>query len=151
MRDRNDTDEDGAYHYRIRFQKADKNKDGLISYQELMALLRSCNNECSEAELQDYVNEVEIDENGNIGEEAFLQIIEKIQQENDTEDELAEAFKIFDINNTGAITPNNVLAIFSKIDDTIKEEEVLQMFKECDLDKDGYLNFKEFSRMIKNK
>ena len=151
MKDRSSFEEDGAYQYRIRFQKADKDKDGKISYHELMALLKSCNNECSEAELQDYVNDVEIDENGRIGEEAFLEIISKIQEENDSENELQEAFNIFDKNNTGVITPKNVLAVFSKIDDTIKEEEILRMFKECDLDKDGYLNFKEFSRMIKNK
>ena len=41
--------------------------------------------------------------------------------------------------------------IFSKIDENIKEEEILQMFKECDLDHDGYLNYQEFTRMIKNK
>ena len=28
-------EKDGSYQYRIRFTKADKDKDGLISYQEL--------------------------------------------------------------------------------------------------------------------
>ena len=41
--------------------------------------------------------------------------------------------------------------IFSKIDENIKEEEILQMFKECDLDNDGFLNYEEFKRMIRNK
>ena len=116
-----------------------------------MALMRSCRYDVTEAELQDYVNEVNINENGELDQENFLEIIAKYQEENDTEEELNEVFKIFDQNNTGLITPKNVLAVFSKIDETIKEEEILQMFKECDLDKDGYLNRKEFCRMIKNK
>ena len=106
---------------------------------------------CSEAELQDYVNDVDINENGEIDVNSFLDIIENYQKENDTEEELQEVFKIFDKNNTKLITVQNVLDIFSKIDENIKEEEILQMFKECDLDHDGYLNYQEFTRMIRNK
>ena len=83
--------------------------------------------------------------------EAFLDIIENYQRDNDTEEELQEVFKIFDKNNTKLITPKNVMDVFSKIDESIKEEEILQMFKECDLDRDGYLNYEEFKRMIRNK
>ena len=97
------------------------------------------------------MKDVDINENGELNVDAFLDIIENIQKENDTEEELQEVFKIFDKNNTKLIAPKNVLDIFSKIDETIKEEEVLQMFKECDLDNDGYLNYEEFKRMIKNK
>ncbi len=146
-----DDQEDGTYQFKTYFFKADKNKDGLISYQELKLLLEKCGYPCSEAELQDYVNDVDINENGELNVDAFLDIIENIQKENDTEEELQEVFKIFDKNNTKLIAPKNVLDIFSKIDETIKEEEVLQMFKECDLDNDGYLNYEEFKRMIKNK
>ena len=83
--------------------------------------------------------------------EAFLDIIENYQRDNDTEEELQEVFKIFDKNNTKLITPKNVMDVFSKIDESIKEEEILQMFNECDLDHDGYLNYEEFKRMIRNK
>ena len=142
---------DGVNEFKTRFYQADKNKDGLISYQELKQLLEKLRYPCSEAELQDYVNEVDINENGDIGVEAFLDIIENIQKENDTEEELQEVFKIFDKNNTKLITTENVYDVFSKIDENIKKEEIYQMFKECDLDNDGYLNYEEFIRMIKNK
>ena len=146
-----DSEGDGAQQFRLRFEKADKDKDGLISFQELLKLMKDCECEVSEPELQDFVNDVDINEKGEIDCDAFLDIIEKYQNGNDTEEELHEVFKIFDKGNTKLITPKNVLEVFSKIDDGIKEEEVLQMFKECDLDRDGYLNYKEFCRMIKNK
>ena len=146
-----DNDNDGSHQFRIKFRKIDKDNDGYISYQELPLLMKQSGYPCSEAELQDYVNDVNINENGQINEEAYLDIILKCQTENDTQEELAEVFKIFDKNKTNLITPKNVLSIFSKIDESIKEEEILQMFKECDLDHDGYLNFDEFCRMIKNK
>ena len=146
-----DDQNDGTYQFKSLFYKADKNKDGLISYQELKLLLENCGYPCSEAELQDYVNDVDINENGELNVDSFLDIIENIQKENDTEEELQEVFKIFDKNNTKLITVQNVLDVFSKIDENIKEEEILQMFKECDLDHDGYLNYQEFTRMIRNK
>ena len=143
--------EDGSYQFKSLFYKADTDHNGLISYPELKALMDKSGCPCSEAELQDYVNDVDINENGEIDVNSFLDIIENYQKENDTEEELQEVFKIFDKNNTKLITVQNVLDIFSKIDENIKEEEILQMFKECDLDHDGYLNYQEFTRMIKNK
>ena len=133
------------------FNRADKDKDGLISFQELMALMNKCKCECSEAELQDYVNDVDINEKGQIDCDAFLSIVEKYQEEKDSRQELNKVFDKFDKNNTGFLSPKNVLEVFRKIDETIKEEEILQMFKECDLDKDGYLNREEFTRIFKNK
>ena len=143
--------EDGSYQFKSLFYKADTDHNGLISYPELKALMDKSGCPCSEAELQDYVNDVDINENGEIDVNSFLDIIENYQKENDTEEELQEVFKIFDKNNTKLITVQNVLDIFSKIDENMKEEEILQMFKECDLDHDGYLNYQEFTRMIRNK
>ena len=144
-------EEENDTEYKANFQMADKNHDGRISFQELKEVMEKCQCSCSEAELQDYVNDVNIDENGELDMEAFLDIIENYQRDNDTEEELQEVFKIFDKNNTKLITPKNVMDVFSKIDESIKEEEILQMFKECDLDRDGYLNYEEFKRMIRNK
>ena len=144
-------DEGNDTEYKANFQMADKNHDGRISFQELKEVMEKCQCSCSEAELQDYVNDVNIDENGELDMEAFLDIIENYQRDNDTEEELQEVFKIFDKNNTKLITPKNVMDVFSKIDESIKEEEILQMFEECDLDHDGYLNYEEFKRMIRNK
>ena len=151
MNNNEDDPDDGTYQYKSDFFKADKDKNGLISHQELQSLLEKEGYPCSEAELQDLMNDVNINENGEIDVNSFLDIIAKCQEENDTEEELQEVFKIFDKNNTKLITPQNVMDVFSKIDESIKFEEILQMFKECDLDQDSYLNYQEFSRMIKNK
>ena len=112
-----------------KFNKADKNKDGLISFQELGTLMNKCKFECSEAELQDYVNDVDINEEGLLDWNAFISIVEKYQEEKDSQQELDKVFDIFNKNKTGLISPKDVLEIFRKIDETIKEEEIFQMFK----------------------
>ena len=133
------------------FNNFDKDQDGLISYQELKELMKQTTKSFIEADLQDLLNETDINEKGQINCKTYIDIITKINRKNDTDDEIIEVFKIFDKDNSGLISTKKIMDIFLKIDENIKEEEVLQMIKECDIDQDGYLNFEEFSHMVKNK
>jgi calmodulin len=133
------------------FNNFDKDQDGLISYQELKELMKQTTKSFIEADLQDLLNETDINEKGQINCKTYIDIITKLNRKNDTEDEIIEVFKIFDRDNSGLISTKKIMDIFLKIDENIKEEEVLQMIKECDIDQDGYLNFEEFSLLMKNK
>jgi calmodulin len=133
------------------FNNFDKDQDGLISYQELKELMKQTTKSFIEADLQDLLNETDINEKGQINCKTYIDIITKLNRKNDTDDEIIEVFKIFDKDNSGLISTKKIMDIFLKIDENIKEEEVLQMIKECDIDQDGYLNFEEFSHMVKNK
>ena len=133
------------------FNNFDKDQDGLISYQELKELMKQTTKSFIEADLQDLLNETDINEKGQINCKTYIDIITKLNRKNDTDDEIIEVFKIFDKDNSGLISTKKIMDVFLKIDENIKEEEVLQMIKECDIDQDGYLNFEEFSHMVKNK
>ena len=133
------------------FNNFDKDQDGLISYQELKELMKQTTKSFIEADLQDLLNETDINEKGQINCKTYIDIITKLNKKNDTDDEIIEVFKIFDKDNSGLISTKKIMDVFLKIDENIKEEEVLQMIKECDIDQDGYLNFEEFSHMVKNK
>lgn len=125
--------------------------NGKVQFAKLFDLMKEEGAECTEAELQDLVNDEEIDEKGRIDCETFIKIVNKQLSSSDTEEELREVFNIFDKDGSKLISTKKLLDVFKKIDENIKEEEVLQMMKECDIDGDGYLNFKEFCRMVKNK
>ena len=133
------------------FNNFDKDQDGLISYQELKELMKQTSKSFIEADLQDLLNEVDINEKGQINCKTYIDIISKLNRKNDTDDEIIEVFKIFDKDNSGLISTKKIMDVFLKIDENIKEEEVLQMIKECDIDQDGYLNYEEFCAMVQNK
>ena len=133
------------------FNNFDKDQDGLISYQELKELMKQTTKSFIEADLQDLLYETDINEKGQINCKTYIDIISKLNRKNDTDDEIIEVFKIFDKDNSGLISTKKIMDVFLKIDENIKEEEVLQIIKECDIDQDGYLNFEEFSHMVKNK
>ena len=124
---------------------------GKVQFANLFDLMNESGAECTEAELQDLVNDEEIDEKGRIDCETFIKIVDKQLKSTDSEEELREVFNIFDKDGSKLLNSKKLLDVFKKIDENIKEEEVLQMMKECDIDGDGYLNFKEFCRMVKNK
>ena len=124
---------------------------GKVQFANLFDLMNESGAECTEAELQDLVNDEEIDEKGRIDCETFIKIVDKQLKSTDSEEELREVFNIFDKDGSKLLNAKKLLDVFKKIDENIKEEEVLQMMKECDIDGDGYLNFKEFCRMVKNK
>ncbi len=133
------------------FNQFDKDNDGLLYYSEFKELMKLTTSKLREADLQDLLNDSDMNENGQIKFQTYVDIINKINRKNETEEELYQAFKIFDKDNSNLISARKIMDVFTKIDDKLKEEEVLQMIKEFDVDQDGYLNFEEFCAMVQNK
>ena len=133
------------------FHFFDQNEDGVINFNVLKDLMNKCNFPCTEEELQDLVNDVDINEKGQIDLKNFMKIANKKLTNIDTEEDLREFFNRIDKNKNGYVSSKNLFDVFSKIDENLKEEEVIQMVKENDLDLDGFLNYEEFCRMVKNK
>ena len=74
-----------------------------------------------------------------------------ILSEEEYYNEYKDIFDKIDKNKNGFISYKNLFDVFSQIDKNLEEEEILQMVKENDLDNDGFLNYTEFCRMVKNK
>jgi calmodulin len=146
----NELSKDNQNFYKLKFNEYAKDSGGLISFDDLNDLIKACKIKCSEANVQDLVNELDINEKGQINVKMFLEIISKLIKKDD-EEELREAFKIFDTNNTNLINEKQLLNVLSKFDANLKEEDALVMIEEYDLDHDGYLNFEEFCLLMKNK
>src|SRR3954449_12167878 len=82
--------------FSVAFSLFDKDGDGTITSKELGTVMRSLGQNPTEAELQDMINEVDADGNGTIDFPEFLTMMAKKMQDQDTEDEIREAFKVFD-------------------------------------------------------
>merc|ERR1711900_68006 len=78
------------------FSLFDKDGDGTITTKELGTVMRSLGQNPTEAELQDMINEVDADGNGTIDFPEFLSLMARKMKDTDTEEELIEAFKVFD-------------------------------------------------------
>lgn len=139
--------------FREAFEIFDKDKDGYITIKELGDLLKALDVAPTEAELTDIINEVDIDGNGNIDFKEFISLMARKMRDTDNEEELIEAFKIFDRDGNGLISEEELKQVMTIIadkvcDDVITDEEVAAMMKEADTDGDGMISYSEFKKII---
>ncbi|GAV75777.1 EF_hand_5 domain-containing protein [Cephalotus follicularis] len=134
------------------FQKAfcllDKDGDGCITIEELAIALKSLDQNPTEEELKSMINEVDADGSGTIEFGEFLDLMARKMKEGEAEDEMKEAFKMFDKDQDGYISPNELRHAMITLGEKLSDEELELMIKEADLDGDGQVNYEEFVRMM---
>lgn len=85
------------------FSLFDKDGDGTITTKELGTVMRSLGQNPTESELTDMVNEVDADGDGTIDFSEFITMMAKKMKETDSDEEIREAFKVFDKDGNGFI------------------------------------------------
>ena len=63
--------------------------------------------------------------------------------END-ENMILKAFQHFDVDNSGKINVEEIKHVLTFLGDIMSEEEVNKFFKSVEIDKNGYLDYREF-------
>ncbi|CAN1841373.1 Calmodulin-like protein 8 [Linum perenne] len=94
------------------------------------------------------ITEVDADGNGTIEFAEFLSLMARKIKETDAEEELKEAFKVFDKDQNGYISATELRHVMINLGEKLTDEEVEQMIKEADLDGDGQVNYDEFVKMM---
>ena len=143
--------EDKMNEFKEAFNIFDKDRDGYITAKELGDLIRNLGQTPSEAELQNMINEVDINNNGAIDFKEFLDIMIKKLKDSENEEELIEAFKIFDKDGNGLIGSEELLNVMVTLGETSNIKEIEDLIKEVDLDRDGLINYEEFVKLISNR
>jgi len=72
-------------------------------------------------------------------------------QDTDSEEELVEAFKVFDKDNNGFISAAELRHVMTNLGERLTDEEVDEMIREADVDGDGQVNYEEFVKMMMGK
>ncbi|XP_074576438.1 uncharacterized protein LOC141832971 [Curcuma longa] len=126
----------------------DRDGDGCITMGELSMMINSLGLRATENELHEMINEVDEDGSGAIEFEEFLSFMAKKMNETDSEEEVREAFKVFDKDQNGFISKNELKNVMISLGEKLTDEEVDQMIKEADLDGDGQVNYEEFVKMM---
>ena len=93
--------EEQTAEFREAFALFDKDGDGTISTKELGMVMNSLGQKPTPQELESMIREVDIDGNGEIDFDEFLTMMAKKLKETDLEEDIREAFRVFDNKNTG--------------------------------------------------
>lgn len=68
--------------------------------------------------------------------------------DDETENDLLEAFKVFDKDQDGSITQDELRSVMTNLGQKLTSQELDEMIKEADTDGDGKINYKEFVKMM---
>ena len=129
----------------------DKDGDETITNKELGTVMRSLGQNPTEAELQDMINDVDVDGNGTIDFPEFLTIMARKMKDTDSEEEIREAFRVFNKSGNGFISGAELKHVMNNLGEKLTDEEIDEMIRESDIDGDGYVNYKEFVTMMTSK
>jgi calmodulin len=94
------------------------------------------------------VNEVDADGNGTIDFPEFLTMMARKMKDTDSEEEIKEAFKVFDADGNGQISAAELKHVMLNLGEKLTDEEVNEMIREADVDNSGTINYEEFVKMM---
>ena len=136
------------------FYNIDEDKKGFITYEDFTKyVINECNIDDvvdNEEELKKAFQSVDIDHNNKIDYTEFLaaNLDEKIFLK---KEKIQEAFRTFDINDTGAIKKEDLIRVLKLENLQDKNIIVNNIIEENDFDKDGKINFNDFMMVMNNK
>ncbi|XP_076365226.1 troponin C-like isoform X2 [Tachypleus tridentatus] len=133
------------------FDMFDREKKGVIHTNMVSTILRTLGQTFEEKDLKDLISEIDQDGSGELEFEEFMALAARFLVEEDAEamqEELREAFRLYDKQGQGYINVSDLRDILRALDDKLTEDELDEMIAEIDTDGSGTVDFDEFMEMM---
>ncbi|KAL5990931.1 Calmodulin-like protein 3 [Asimina triloba] len=133
------------------FQMFDRNGDGRITKRELSDSLENLGIYIPDKDLTAMIEKIDVNGDGCVDITEFGALYQTIMDEKDEEEDMREAFNVFDQNGDGFITVEELRSVLASLG--LKQgrtmEDCKKMITKVDVDGDGRVNFKEFKQMMR--
>lgn len=133
--------------FRDAFNLFDTDHSGSISATELSTVMKSLGLTPNETDVLDLMNEIDQDGNNEIDFDEFLSLMARQAGVKDSEQEIIEAFKVFDKNGDGHISKSELQNVLQSIGEKLTEEELDTMFNEVSNGK-GEISIEQFAALL---
>ncbi|XP_070538783.1 calmodulin-like isoform X2 [Ptychodera flava] len=130
------------------FAILDKSGEGAITSKDLGVVMKSLGHRPSDSDLESMMREVDTKGKGSIEFDEFLLLMAKKIKEQDEDEDLVEAFQVFDRDGNGFISAQELRHVMHKLGENMTDQEVEDMIREADTDGDGQINYQEFVAMM---
>ncbi|KAK8556322.1 hypothetical protein V6N13_064361 [Hibiscus sabdariffa] len=133
------------------FQMFDKNGDGAITKKELNDSLENMGIFIPDTDLTQMIERIDVNGDMCIDIDEFSELYRTIMDNKDEEEDMREAFDVFDQNGDGYISVEELRSVLESLG--LKQgkaiEDCKRMIRRVDEDGDGRVNFTEFKQMMK--
>ncbi|CAH1154112.1 unnamed protein product [Phaedon cochleariae] len=133
------------------FDTFDVEKKGSIGTVMIGTILSMLGIQTTDSMLKEIIDEVDADGSGELEFEEFITLASRFMVEEDAEamqQELKEAFRLYDKEGNGYITTGTLKEILKELDDNITGDELDAMINEIDADGSGTVDFDEFMEVM---
>mmetsp|Transcript_12864 Transcript_12864/g.19536 ORF Transcript_12864/g.19536 Transcript_12864/m.19536 type:complete len:156 (-) Transcript_12864:250-717(-) len=126
------------------FDLFDRTGAGKIPVDMLGKIIRSVGQTPSNAEVQDYVKEIDSDGTGTFDYASLVALLERHWKAPPDPNQIVEAFKIFDPDGKGQISASEMSTVMTSLGEKLTSEEVKAMLAEADPSNTGSIDYKAF-------
>ena len=131
------------------FQRLDVDGDGNIAGADVGDILAAAGQPLDGAQLESAVAAADGNHDGRLEFKEVLSLIARRRAAaTDLPEDIRAAFKLFDRNGDGAISAEEMIQIFARLQVPLTEVDVRNLIKEADLDGNGEIDFTEFTMLI---
>ena len=128
----------------------DPDNEGYVKSRDIAKILRAMGRTLEDDDEQNFLQAADPENTGKISKDNFLDTVEAMfSLAKEEVNELLDAFKVFDLKNTGKISVKNFRKVLTEIGQDFKDEEVDEIIKYIDVDRDGNINIKDFIQVWK--
>ncbi|CAD7079996.1 unnamed protein product [Hermetia illucens] len=133
------------------FQMFDTQKSGFIETIKIATILSTMGQMFDEEELRELITTEDPEDVGKINFDSFCNIFGHFLEEEDADamqQELKEAFRLYDREGNGYITTSTLKEILAALDDKLSSADLDGIIAEIDTDGSGTVDFDEFMEMM---
>ncbi|KAJ8948660.1 hypothetical protein NQ314_008372 [Rhamnusium bicolor] len=134
------------------FQMFDTTKSGFIETIKIATILNTMGQLFDETELNSLITKNDPDRTGQVNFDGFCDIanhfLEEDPDDESTQQELKEAFRLYDREGNGYITTGTLKEILAALDDNLSSRDLDGIIAEIDTDGSGTVDFDEFMEMM---
>ncbi|KAJ9460604.1 Caltractin [Diplonema papillatum] len=130
------------------FNLFDADGSQAIDIEEFGLAMKGLGFKLSHGELEEMMAAIDKDNNSLIEYDEFNRMVSEKMVTRDSEAEVMKAFKLFDIDNTGFVTVQNMVEVTKMLGENTPDDVMRDFVKEADLDGDGKLSFEEWQNVM---
>ena len=135
--------------YKEAFQIFDKHGEGTISSKELGTIMRSLGLNPSDEDLKEIIDSFDNEKNNNLIDfNSFLMIMGKRKNDIDKEEDLLDAFRVFDIENNGKISARELRYVMMSTGEELNENDIEEMIREAITENDDFIDYYKFVKLM---
>lgn len=137
--------------YKDAFSLFDRNNDGSITSSELGDVMKSLGVIATEEEVNDVIHDFDLQDNGVITYDEFTEMMTKKLSDDEYDQQIQAAFKVFDQDGNGYITATELKTVMAQLGERMTDREVMDLIRQNDMDGDSQIDIQEFEKMMSSK